>query len=299
MTTHTIDLRFQGYESAIGAFLVEGSEGFVLVETGPESTRETLVEALSGLGVAPGELAAVFVTHIHLDHAGAAGWFAAKGVPVHVHPKGAKHLVDPSRLVESSREVYGDAFDELWGELVPGPEDRVVAVEDGETVAAAGLEFRAVATPGHAFHHHAWEVGDTVFAGDAAGARLPGSDFISVTSAPTQFHEGYTLESIGKLRALGKPNLVLTHFGAVPDPDAHLAAYAEAVELNVTFVRQRLAEGMDGEALQVAYQAFQMEQAFRLETPREVWDTLHSINGPAMCADGIRISLERESADRT
>src|SRR5690606_12270666 len=107
MRVETIDLEFQGVRGGIAAYLVEGDEGRLLIETGPESTRARLLAELEARGTAPTDLKGVFVTHVHLDHAGAAGWFAAQGVPVHVHPRGARHLVDPTRLVGSARSVYG------------------------------------------------------------------------------------------------------------------------------------------------------------------------------------------------
>ncbi|MDF2375115.1 MAG: MBL fold metallo-hydrolase [Verrucomicrobiales bacterium] len=293
MQVHTIDLRFRNRARAIASFLVEGPDGFILIETGPESCRETLLRELASRQIKPEEIAAVFVTHIHLDHAGSAGWWAGQGVPVHVHPKGAKHLVDPERLEASARQVYGEQFDELWGAMVPAPEECIVAVANDELIEVAGLQLRTLETPGHCFHHHAYQLDDVIFAGDAAGAKIDHSDFISVTSAPPQFHLEHTLSSIGHLSARGPKSLYLTHFGEVENPGPHLDSYRDAVELNALFVQQRLAEGMDAEALRVAYEAFQMEQAFRAQIPSEVWSTLQEINGTAMCADGIRLYWEK------
>lgn len=287
MTVETIDLDFQGVRNGIAAFLVRGPEGAILIECGPESTRGTLFEKLGSLGVAPRDLRGVFVTHVHLDHAGAAGSLAAEGVPVHVHSRGARHLVDPARLIESARGVYGDTFDSLWGAMIPAPSDLVRPLNDGEIVEVAGLSVRAIETPGHAFHHHAYQIGDWIFAGDAAGARLPEERFISVTSAPPQFHLEHTLASIDKLAALDPSTLCLTHFGPVPDPQAHLAAYRDAVELNAEFIRQRVLEGYTGEALELAYEAFQLEQAYRLQLAPSLWPDLEKINGTAMCAEGM------------
>jgi glyoxylase-like metal-dependent hydrolase (beta-lactamase superfamily II) len=295
MEVNVIDLQFQGMPGVIAAYLVEGEGGHVLIETGPESTRESLLAGMRARGVEPGDLAGVFVTHIHLDHAGAAGWFAGQGVPVHVHEKGARHLVDPSRLVESARMVYRDRFDALWGEMVPAAAELVVALSDGAVTEIAGLSIEAISTPGHAFHHHVYRIGGAVFAGDAAGARLEGNPFTSVTSAPPQFDLEHTLASIERLRSLGPDALFLTHFGAVPDPEAHLVAYHDAVEMNAIFIRQRLEEGFDALSLQVAYEAFQFEQAFRHRLPRERRDHFEAINGAAMCADGIRLYWEKRS----
>ena len=297
MEVETIDLGFQGVTGGIASYLVRGSDGAFLIETGPESTRERLESALARAGMAPTDLAAVFVTHVHLDHAGAAGSFAAAGVPVHVHPKGARHLVDPKRLVESARGVYGDRFDSLWGGMVPAPESAVRPLADGEVVRVAGLEVTAIDTPGHAFHHHAFAIGDAIFTGDAAGARLGGGKYLSVTSAPPQFHLEHTLASIAKLVDRRPERLFLTHFGEVGDPAAHLRDYADAVELNAEFIRQRLVEGFSGEALAIAYEAFQLEQAFRLGLPASSWPDYQVINGTEMCAGGIRLFWEARFAE--
>jgi len=296
MDYYIIDLAFQGRAGAIAAFLVSGDEGHFLIECGPESTFKALEAGLADHGVTPSELKGVFVTHIHLDHAGAAGKLAAQGVPIFVHPKGTRHLVDPERLVESAKMVYGEKFEPLWGGMTPAQADLVHPVEDGERVEVAGLTIEAIETPGHAFHHHSFAIGDTCFAGDAAGAAIGNSGFLSVTSAPPQFHLEHTLASIDKLAERHFSTLYLTHFGAIEDPDEHLDAYREAVELNVEFVRMRLEEKMESEALQVAYEAFNLEQAFRFSMPPANWETLQSVNGTGMCADGIRLYWEKRFA---
>lgn len=294
MEIEVIDLEFQGHRRAIATFLVRGPEGVILIESGPESCREKLLLELSAREIEPEDISALFVTHVHLDHAGAAGWFAARGVPVFVHPKGAKHLVEPARLEESARTVYGDRFDSLWGAMVPAPEENVHEIAHGEKQAVAGLLIEAIDTPGHAFHHHAFAIDDAIFAGDSSGARIDESGFISVTSAPPQFDLESTLNSIELLWARGERRLFLTHFGEIEEPQEHWANYRDAVELNALFVKQRLEEGMDEDSLRIAYQAFQMEQTFRCHMPRESWATLQEINGTDMCADGIRMYWQRK-----
>lgn len=293
MEIETIDLRFQGRVHAIAAYLVSGPGGRVLIETGPESTREILLGELAQRSIDPDRLDAVLVTHIHLDHSGAAWWFASRGVPVLVHPRGAKHLVDPGRLVESARMVYGDRFDDLWGETRSAPEENVRAVRDGERLDLGGLTIEVIESPGHAFHHHCFRIGDALFAGDAVGVRLPGEDYLSVTSAPPQFHRKETLATLDAIERLQVKTLYPTHFGEVDDPASHLAAYSEAVEVSTEFVCDRLAEGMDEGSLRVAYQAFQLERAFRSGLPRDLWETFTLVNGTDMCADGIRLYWER------
>ena len=292
MEVVTIDLEFQGGTGGIAAYLVMGRGGAFLIETGPESTLDRLVAGLAAHGLSPEDLQAVLVTHIHLDHAGAAGWFAARGVDVHVHTRGARHLIDPGRLLESARGVYGDRFDALWGGLTPAPAERVKAIADGESVELAGLRITAHDTPGHAFHHHAFEIEGILFTGDAAGARLGRSPYLSVTSAPPQFHLEHTLASLDKLASLAPDRLFLTHFGEVGSPSDHLAAYRESVELNAEFIRQRVREGYTGEALGIAYEAFQLEQAYRLGMDPLLWPDYQAINGTEMCAEGMRMFWE-------
>lgn len=299
MEVEPIDLKFQGRSSLIASFLVRSGEGAFLIETGPESTREHLVASLAERGLCPADLRGILVTHIHLDHAGAAGWFANEGVPVYVHPKGAPHLVDPSRLIESARAVYGARFDSLWGTMIPAPASRIIPLSDCESVSVAGLEVTAIETPGHAFHHHAFSIEGSLFAGDAAGARLPGGGYTSVTAAPPQFHLEHTVASVRKLAGLKASHLYLTHFGEVAEVAAHLDAYCETVELNTEFVRQRLIEGFDAESLAVAYEAFQLEQAFRLGLPPSLWEKFQLVNGTAMCADGIRLFWQKRFAEET
>lgn len=298
MTVHPIDLQFQGVPEIIAAFLVEGPEGIALVETGPGSTLPRLLTGVAELGFDPADVADVFVTHIHLDHAGAAGWWAREhGATLHAHPRAAPHLINPGRLMDSARLVYGESMESLWGDMMPAPEELVHVMEDGDTVMAAGLDFTAWDTPGHARHHHAFLVEGVVFTGDVAGARLPGCDYLSVTSAPPQFDPDAYLASIDRLRDAGAGRLYLTHFGEVTDVSAHLTDYRENVELASIFVRDRLAEGMDADSLQIAYQAFQMEIAFRSGLDPQDWNRYQSANPTAMSADGIRLYWEKQSAD--
>ncbi|MCB1231656.1 MAG: MBL fold metallo-hydrolase [Verrucomicrobiae bacterium] len=296
MTVHPIDLHFRETPEIIAAFLVVGPDGLVLVETGPGSTLPQLLTGIAELGFSPSDVRDVFVTHIHLDHAGAAGWWAQEnGSTIYVHPKGARHLIDPSRLMESARMVYGDLMDTLWGDMIPAPEERVRILEDNETVSVAGLDFTALNTPGHARHHHAYAVEDAIFTGDVAGARLPECDYLSVTSAPPQFDPDAYFASIERLKKADPARLFLTHFGEVTDVAVHLDDYRENVDLASTFVRDRLNEGMDADALQIAYQAFQMEIAFRSGLPPEDWNRYQQANPTSMCADGIRLYWEKQS----
>lgn len=160
MRIHTLDLHFIGIPGVIAAFLIESGGEYALIETGPGSTLETLRAEIRAVGVDESAIKKVFVTHIHLDHAGAAGWFAQQGATVYCHPNAARHLIDPSKLIESARMVYGHLMDKLWGEMLPIPAERVVALKDKESVLLGEIQIIAWDTPGHARHHHAFIIGD-------------------------------------------------------------------------------------------------------------------------------------------
>jgi glyoxylase-like metal-dependent hydrolase (beta-lactamase superfamily II) len=295
MQIHVIDLGFQGTAGLIASFLVESDDGLILIEPGPESTRAKLLEGIRALGLSPDEVRSVFITHAHLDHAGSGGWWAQAGARLYVHPRASRHLIDPTQLVESARQVFGDTFDSLWGEMLPAPETMVQALEDGETVTIGGVTVEAIDTPGHAFHHHAFAIGDVAFAGDAAGVRLDGTDYLSVATPPPAFHLESCLNSIDRLAGRQFDRIYLTHFGGIDTVDEYLSRYRSAVIGAADLIQSLAAGGDDAESIRVAYQAFQMEQAYQAGLPRDRWDDYQVINSTDMCADGLRMYWERES----
>ncbi|MCF6313176.1 MAG: MBL fold metallo-hydrolase [Verrucomicrobiales bacterium] len=292
MKVHTIDLKFQGVDGAIAAFLIESGGELALVESGPTSTLPALRAGIEALGFAVADVKKVLLTHIHLDHAGAAGWWARQGADVYVHPRGARHLIDPARLIESATMVYGDRMDELWGEMLPAPAERVVSVEDGEQICVGEVTLVARDTPGHARHHHVYACGDVVFTGDVAGVRLTGQAYLSVASAPPQFDEEAYGRSLDLLLQGGYKKLYLTHFGEVTEVEDHLTRYRDAIRAATVFVRDRVAEGVDASSLHILYEAFQMEQAFKAGVPAEVWGRYQIANPTAMSADGLSLALK-------
>ena len=229
---HTIDLNMHGFPGITGAFVVRG-EKTALVETGPKSSLDDLLSGLAAAGVDWVDY--VVVTHIHLDHAGAAGTLAAMWphARVFVHPVGAPHLADPSKLWSSASRIYGDAMEALWGGIDPVPSDRIVEVGDGDGIDLGGTTLRAIETPGHAGHHHAYldESTGTLFSGDALGVRLPDVGVIRPATPPPEFDLEVAIASIGRIRDAAPERLCFTHFGTRPQEDPAATCDAAADEL--------------------------------------------------------------------
>ncbi len=226
----TLDLHFLGFEQLISCFLLEDDDGgFVLLETGPASCLEALERAVSAAGWSMDRLSGVFVTHVHLDHAGAAGALSRRtGCPVHVHPAGLEHLVEPEgKLLPSAARLYGDRMEQLWGRTEGVPERSAVAVADNEVIRVGSIEVRALHTPGHASHHVAWAVGGAVACGDVGGVRFPGSSYVLPPTPPPDIDVEEWQRSIDRLRALDPAALLLTHFGVWTDVERHLAELEE------------------------------------------------------------------------
>lgn len=225
---HRVDLRWMGVPGQVAAYLVDGgADGFAVVETGPASTLPTLLAAVRALGRDPADITHVLVTHVHLDHAGGAGLLLehAPRARVHVHPVGAPHLADPSRLLASAARIYGDRMDEMWGEMRPVPKDRLVILADGDEVRIGERILRAVETPGHAWHHHAYHDPEArvVITGDSAGIRMGGAPHVRPPTPPPDIDVARWQRTIDRLRSLRAERLLLTHFGGASDVDWHLA----------------------------------------------------------------------------
>ena len=261
MQIETLDLNFQGTPHVIAAFLIRGPAGPVLVETGPASTLPALLDGLKRLDVEPADVRHVLVTHIHLDHAGAAGWWAQQGATVYVHPVGAPHLVDPGKLLASAKRIYGDRMDTLWGDTLPAPADRVVAIEDGHVVEAGGLRIEAIATPGHASHHHVFRIDDIAFTGDAAGIRLPGMDWIDLPAPPPEFDRETWKVSLARMREAGLRTFYRTHFGATSEAEQELATLEGILEQGTEWIREMLEQKLDRDQMIERFSELMRERA--------------------------------------
>lgn len=246
---HILDTQHLGRPGIIAATLVETRDGPVLFDTGPESTFNNVADELRKLGVVPVDVRHVFLSHIHFDHAGAAWRFAELGATIYVHPRGAPHLINPAKLVASATRLYGDDMDRLWGKFARIAPDRVRVLEDNDVVRVGQFAIRAIATPGHASHHHVYHWNDTVFGGDVAGVRL-GSGPPAPPFVPPELDIAAWRDSIAKIRRLNPTKLYLPHFGLVPgDLAAHLDALEERLVRWSLWFRDRLRAGDDEPAM--------------------------------------------------
>lgn len=229
-TIYTIDLNFMGIPGTIASYLVPHAHGAVLVESGPGSTLPALISGLKTFGFSPADVTDVLLTHIHLDHAGASGWLARQGARIHVHPRGAAHLLNPEKLLSSAVRIYGEMMGPLWGEFLPVPPGQLVVVEDGQVIEIEGLRFKALDTPGHAEHHYAYLLDQVCFSGDVGGIRLGGLCHLRLPMPPPEFHLEKWRSSLERLGQEDISFLAPTHFGLYPDPDWHLAAVKNSLD---------------------------------------------------------------------
>jgi glyoxylase-like metal-dependent hydrolase (beta-lactamase superfamily II) len=293
-----IDLNFLGAPHAIAAYLVRGPGGAVLIETGPGSTLPALLAGLTAHGLAPADVSDVLLTHIHLDHAGAAGWWARQGATLHVHHLGGPHLIEPDRLLASAQRIYGDQMGPLWGEFLSAPADKVRALQDGDVVEAGGLRFVAHDTPGHARHHMAYQLDEAAFTGDVTGVRRPDSPHLRIPTPPPEFDLEAWLASLARLRGLGLGRLYLTHYGPVDDAAAHLDSVAGLVPQYARLVRAGLEAGRDRDSIVAEYDAWEVERFDFSRIPPADRPVYTSLCPAGMAVDGLLRYWQKHSARR-
>ncbi len=249
-----IDLRFLGLPHAIGVYVVETSDGPALHDCGPATTLPRLNEALLERGLALGDIRHLLLSHIHFDHAGAAGSIVREHpeIRVWVSEVGAPHLVDPARLEASARRLYGAQFDRLWGELVPIPEANV-SIARGNV-----LGWDVFPAPGHASHHVCYLRDGTLLAGDSCGLRLQPSEYVLPIAPPPDIDVEAWHATIGEIAHRAPERLALIHFGVATDVPGHLRRLGDELDRWAELVRRGLdtdefraevrpAAGRDGE----------------------------------------------------
>lgn len=252
MSDYTMDLVHMGRAGYVASHLLDTSDGPVLIDVGPGSTIDNLKSGLAQHELAVTDLRAILLSHIHFDHAGATGLLVAEhpGLVVYVHERGAPHLIDPSRLIASATQVFGDRMDLLWGKILPIPADRIRVLSGGERLAFGSRRFEVLYTPGHAWHHVAYleEAGRTAYVGDVGGIRIPTIPHAVPVTPPPDFDLEVWLSSLDSIEAWAPRRLFSTHFGFSDDPAAHLAQLRQGLrDWTAAAERSLSTEGTDAE----------------------------------------------------
>ena len=283
----TLDLNFQGRPHAIASYLIQHADGVVLVESGPGSTLPALRSALEYQGFSPRHVTHVLLTHIHLDHAGAAGWLALQGARIYVHPVGAPHMLNPERLLASAARIYGNRMESLWGEFLPVPEGQLFVPKDGEEIDIGALKFVPINTPGHAEHHYAYLLEDICFSGDVGGVRIPGHQYLRVPMPPPELHLERWRESIARLRQEKFNHIAPTHFGVYSDVTWHLNEVENGLDNASRWLEEIMPSAPSIEEMRQRYTDWVMKEGERVGLDEEIVQAYELANPLGMSADGL------------
>jgi glyoxylase-like metal-dependent hydrolase (beta-lactamase superfamily II) len=240
-----IDLQFQGTSRVIATAVLGGTRGVALVDPGPSSTLGALEAGLGRAGISMSDVTALLITHVHLDHAGAAGTLVRENpkLKVFVHAKGAPHMIDPAKLLASATRLYGDAMERLWGEVRPVPEHALVVLHGGERFEAGGHSLDVAYTPGHASHHVSFLARDAriAFVGDTAGVKVvPDGEVLPPTPPPDIDLEAWH-DGLARIEQWSPDTLFLTHFGPSGPAGAHLSELRDRLQMVSRLVQASLA----------------------------------------------------------
>jgi glyoxylase-like metal-dependent hydrolase (beta-lactamase superfamily II) len=282
-----LDLDFQGQQGAIASYLIRHSSGAVLIESGPGSTLPALSSGLAANGLAPRDVTHVLLTHIHLDHAGAAGWLARQGAQIVVHPAGAPHLANPEKLLASATRIYGDQMDKLWGEFLPVPVARLYTPSDGEEIVAGSLRFVVLFMPGHAEHHNVYCFEGTGFTGDVGGVRMQGYQYLRAPMPPPELHFGKWRDSIARMRAQKFRRIAPTHFGFFEDVDWHWGALQHSLDEAEKWLEEQMESERSLEDLRASFNRWMADEAARAGLDAEALHAFLLSNPTGMSVDGL------------
>ena len=283
---HTIDLEFQGEKQSIASYVVETSEGPIVIETGPHSTFPTLEKGLNSIGFAAEDVKHVFISHIHLDHAGASWVFAEKGAKIYVHSFGEKHLHNPEKLLNSAKRIYQDKMDELWGTLKPIPKDQLIIADHNDEFQVGDTKLKALYTPGHAVHHLAWEMGDIAFSGDVAGVKIDNNLVIPPCPPPDINIEDWR-RSIALLRSRNYREIYLTHFGRHLSPNDILDDLEDRLVRWSDWMKPFFDQGASPEAIVPDFQLFVKEELIKSGASEEEVRSYDKANPAYMSVYGL------------
>ncbi|WP_116124319.1 MBL fold metallo-hydrolase [Lewinella sp. IMCC34183] len=282
----TLDLHFLGSPSSIASFAIADADGYTLVECGPFSTHDKLLAALKAENIDPARVHTLLLTHIHFDHAGAAWWWARQGTQVYVHPRGLRHMIDPERLYDSARQIYGDRMEKLWGKMEGIDPERIAAVGDREPLEIGGRKWTAHHTPGHASHHIAWQLDNVVFTGDVGGCRIHGGPVVPPCPPPDIDAEAWR-ESIDRLRSLDAEAFFLTHYGRITDTTAHLDALGQRLTRYVAWIEPYYRDGSEAATIEPLFKKFYTDELRAAGVGEQDIASYLAANPPYMSVTGL------------
>ena len=282
-----IDLNFQGKTQAIASYLIRDGDAVVLIESGPGSTLSALEAGLANEGLSFRDLTHVLLTHIHLDHAGAAGWLSQQGAEIYVHPIGAPHLLNPEKLIASATSIYGDKMDQLWGEFLPVAQNQLKIPKDAEEIVIGSLRFLPINTPGHAEHHYSYIFEDICFSGDVGGVRIPGFQYLRAPMPPPELHFGRWRDSLALLKGMKFSRIAPTHFGIYEDVEWHLRSLDETLAGMERWLEKVMERGPSIEELRNEFTDYMESESREKNLSMDVIRAYSLSNPVGMSADGL------------
>lgn len=283
----TIDVCHQGNPGIIAVYVIRHAHGALLVDCGPTSTHPVLLNELRARNLDPDEITDVLLTHIHLDHGGAAGWWGQHGARVHVHPVGAPHLLNPEKLLASAHRIYGAEMERLWGDFLAVPRAQLIVHQDNDVIEIGGRVFRALDTPGHAEHHFAYILDDVCFSGDVGGMRVNGRAHIRPPTPPPEIHFEKWRASIERLRRENLRWLAPTHFGLYEDAAWHLDKFAHTLAYIQAWTDREMSAAPTQEQFRQDYVALLAELARADGSDRDQILQYDNAAGGSALADGV------------
>jgi glyoxylase-like metal-dependent hydrolase (beta-lactamase superfamily II) len=293
-----IDHELQGVPRTIASYLLTDGDDLTLIETGPTTTMETLLGGVRAAGFDPERITRLVVTHIHLDHAGAAGALLQRlpRARLFVHRVGAPHMADPSRLLASATRIFEEDMERLWGKVLPVPEERMVILDDEARIRVGNRILNALHTPGHAPHHLAYcdlESG-VMFTGDVAAARLDDSAYLRPPTLPPEVDIELWRQSIARLRALRPRRLYLTHFGPSNDPEWHFDSVLTRLFFLTGWVEARLAAEPDTKILADEWFRREAEEVVATTGRDDLVEPYELVVGSRMNVEGLARYLRKK-----
>ncbi len=288
-----IDLDFLNKKSAIACFLIQKENNLILIETGPSVSYGIIKNTLEKKRIDIKKISHVFVTHIHLDHSGGAWKFAENGAKIYVHPKGAPHLIDPERLISSAGKIYGDKMDLLWGNVKKINHENVISVEHEEVISINGIEFQSFHTPGHASHHISWKLGDYMFTGDIAGAKIKNGPVLPACPPPDINLEDWE----NSLQIIEKENpkkMFLTHFGVHLNSRDHLDELRGELIDWCNWIRNNMYNFSDDNALIKEFDQYVYKKMVSKKISYKLIEQYYAANPPYMSVSGLKRYIEKQ-----